>query len=198
MDDSIRHLSPFEAIRRVAEDGSSYWSARDLAKILGYTEYNKFTKSIEKAKEACGNSGQAVEDHFAHMSEMIQIGKGGKRSFETVLLSRYACYLIVQNADSSKPLVALGQTYFAVQTHRQRLPISWLHFPKISFDSSGGIKCRFIIFSLLRPRSMPVSSKRRTLPSFRIMAMLASMEDSKPRIFMPASSSSQASAFWTL
>lgn len=121
MDDSIRHLSPFEAIRKVAEDGSSYWNARDLAKILGYTEYNKFAKTIDKAKEACRNSGQSVEDHFAHMSEMIQTGKGAKRRFDTVLLSRYACYLIVQNADPSKPLVALGQTYFAVQTHRQEM-----------------------------------------------------------------------------
>lgn len=121
MDDSIRHLSPFEAIRRIAEDGSSYWSARDLAKILGYTEYNKFSNTIEKAKEACRNSGQPVEDHFAHMSEMIQTGKGARRQFGTVLLSRYACYLIVQNADPSKPLVAMGQTYFAVQTRRQEV-----------------------------------------------------------------------------
>ena len=67
------HLSPFEAIRREAEDGSEYWSARDLAKILGYTQYNKFTNAIEKAEEACKNSGQAVEDHFTHMSEMVRI-----------------------------------------------------------------------------------------------------------------------------
>lgn len=121
MDESIRHLSPFEAIRRVAEDGSSYWNARDLAKILGYTEYRKFINTIEKAREACRNSGQPVEDHFAHMSEMVTIGSGAKRTIDTVLLSRYACYLIVQNADPSKLLVALGQTYFAVQTHRQEM-----------------------------------------------------------------------------
>ena len=116
-----KQLSPFEAIRRDAEDGSEYWSARDLAKILGYTQYNKFIRAIAKAEEACKNSGHAVEDHFTHTSEMVSIGSGAKRKFDTVLLSRYACYLIVQNADPSKPIVALGQTYFAVQTRRQEV-----------------------------------------------------------------------------
>jgi len=120
-DSRVPHTSPFEAIRRVAEDGSEYWSAREIAKILGYTQYNKFTNAIAKAEEACQNSGQAVSDHFTHVSEMIETGKGAKREFNTVYLSRYACYLIVQNADPSKPIVALGQTYFAVQTRRQEL-----------------------------------------------------------------------------
>lgn len=112
----LPHVSPFEAIRREAEDGSEYWSARDLARILGYTQYNKFKNAIEKAEEACQNSGQAVSDHFTHVSELIEVGKGAKRKFDTVYLSRYGCYLIVQNADPSKPIVALEQTYFAVQT----------------------------------------------------------------------------------
>ncbi len=115
------HVSPFEAIRRETEGGTEYWSARDLAKVLGYTQYNKFTNAIEKAEEACRNSGQPVSDHFTHVSEMIKTGKGAKRQFNTIRLSRYACYLIVQNADPSKPIVALGQTYFAVQTRRQEL-----------------------------------------------------------------------------
>jgi DNA-damage-inducible protein D len=117
----IPHTSPFEAIRKEAEDGSEYWNARELAKILGYTQYNKFTNAITKAEEACKNSGQAVSDHFTHVSEMVTIGSGAKRKFDTAFLSRYACYLIVQNADPSKPIVALGQTYFAVQTRRQEL-----------------------------------------------------------------------------
>ena len=119
--DDAPHISPFEAIRRVAEDGSEYWSARDLAKILGYTEYGKFRNAIQKAETACENSGQAVADHFAHVSEMVGIGSGAKRKVEDVHLSRYACYLLVENSDPSKPIVALGQAYFAVQTRRQEL-----------------------------------------------------------------------------
>jgi hypothetical protein len=69
------HTSPFDAIRRVDEDGNEYWSARDLARLLGYTQYNKFTHAIEKAKESCQKSGQAISDHFTHMSEMIPTGK---------------------------------------------------------------------------------------------------------------------------
>lgn len=115
------HISPFEQIRKVSEEGTEYWSARDLAKILGYTQYNKFTNVIEKAKEACRNSGQPVENHFTHTSEMVEIGSGAKRKFNTILLSRYACYLIIQNSDPTKPIVALGQTYFTVQTRRQEI-----------------------------------------------------------------------------
>jgi DNA-damage-inducible protein D len=115
------HTSPFETIRKVAEDGSEYWSARDLAKILGYTEYGKFKNAIKKAEEACENSGQAGSDHFAHVSEMVGIGSGAKRKVDDVHLSRYACYLLIQNSDPTKPIVALGQTYFAVQIRRQEI-----------------------------------------------------------------------------
>src|SRR5713226_86072 len=114
-------ISPFESIRRQTEDGSEYWSARELGKILGYTEYGKFQNAIQKAETACKNSGQAISVHFAHVSDMIATAKGAQREVEDFELSRYACYLIVQNADSSKPIVALGQTYFAVQTRRQEL-----------------------------------------------------------------------------
>lgn len=92
-----------------------------LAKILGYTEYGKFSNAIKKAEEACKDSGRAVSDHFAHVSEMVSIGSGAKRKVSDVHLSRYACYLLIQNSDSEKPIVALGQTYFAVQTRRQEL-----------------------------------------------------------------------------
>jgi DNA-damage-inducible protein D len=115
------HVSPFETIRKVNENDNEYWSARDLAKILGYTEYGKFKNAIQKAEEACQNSDQAVSDHFAHVSDMIEVGKRARRKVDDVHLSRYACYLLVQNSDPTKPIVALGQTYFAVQTRRQEI-----------------------------------------------------------------------------
>jgi len=101
-------------------EGVEFWSARDLGEALGYkTNYRNFKKVIERAIVACENSGQDVADHFAQTRKMIQLGKGAQRSVEDVHLSRYACYLIVQNADPGKEVVALGQTYFAVQTRRQ-------------------------------------------------------------------------------
>ncbi len=117
-----QRISPFEAIRRENEQGNEYWSARELGKILGYaTNYRNFQKAIQKGEEACKNSGQAVSDHFAFVRNMIRVGKGAKREVEDMHLSRYACYLVVQNADPSKPLVSLGQTYFAVQTRRAEI-----------------------------------------------------------------------------
>src|SRR5260370_28196261 len=120
-ENGVPHASPFEAIREEAEDGSEFWSARDLSKILGYTEWRNFTTAIEKAKEACQNSGQAVSDHFVEANKLIEAGKRARRKIEDYHLSRYACYLLIQNADPSKPIVAFGQTYFAVQTRRQEL-----------------------------------------------------------------------------
>lgn len=116
-----QHISPFDAIRKVDSQGNEYWSARDLAKILEYVLWQKFRNVIAKAQEACKNSDQAITDHFIHVDKMIQAGKGAQRKIDDYHLSRYACYLIVQNADPAKPIVALGQTYFAVQTRRQEL-----------------------------------------------------------------------------
>lgn len=116
---AVPHISPFESIRRVTEEGYEYWSARDLAKVLGYIRWDKFKTAIQKAETACENSGQHIEDHFSHVGNMVDIGSGAKREIEDVHLSRYACYLIIQNADPSKEIVALGQTYFAIQTRRQ-------------------------------------------------------------------------------
>jgi DNA-damage-inducible protein D len=115
------HTSPFDAIRKVADDGSEYRSARELYKLLGYSRWEKFQKSIEEAKIACENSNQAVADHFHLEVQSIKSGKGARRPIEDYRLSRYACYLIVQNADPAKPIVALGQTYFAYQTRRQEI-----------------------------------------------------------------------------
>ncbi len=120
-DIQTQHSSPFDAIRRVDEQGNEYWSARELSKLLGYTRFDKFSNVLSKAEEACKNSGQAISDHMSHVRHMIPTGKGAKRPAEDVLLSRYGAYLVVQNADPDKPIVALGQQYFAVQTRRQEL-----------------------------------------------------------------------------
>ncbi|MFA5839331.1 MAG: DNA damage-inducible protein D [Candidatus Margulisiibacteriota bacterium] len=115
----------FDQIKKINEYGKEYWSARDLFKLLGYTEYNKFVPAIERAKEACKNSGQSVVDHFAEVSEMIKIATGTEkealRSVENYSLSRYACYLIAQNGDPRKEEIALAQTYFVIQTRKQEV-----------------------------------------------------------------------------
>ena len=115
------HDSPFERIKRSNDAGNEYWSSRNLSQILGYSDYRNFEQVVKKAKAACFNSGHRIEDHFVDITEMIEIGKGGQRSVHSVYLSRYACYLIVQNADPSKEIVALGQTYFAIQTRKQEV-----------------------------------------------------------------------------
>jgi DNA-damage-inducible protein D len=112
----------FEHIKRLDKNGNEYWSGRELAKVLEYSEYRHFKPVIEKAKEACKNSGQPVENHFEDYLEMVKIGSGAERPFDDgIKLSRYACYLIVQNADPSKEIVATGQTYFAIQTRLQEI-----------------------------------------------------------------------------
>jgi len=111
----------FEQLKRTDAKGNEFWSARELSKVLEYSEYRHFIPVMEKAKEAAENSGQSAPDHFEDLLDMIEIGKGGRREIENVKLSRYACYLIVQNADPAKEVVALGQTYFAVQTRLQEI-----------------------------------------------------------------------------
>jgi DNA-damage-inducible protein D len=112
---------PFEGIKHINNSGQEYWSARDLAKILEYSEYRHFQPVIEKAKIACLKSGHSIENHFEDILEMVEIGSRAKRSLPSMRLSRYACYLIVQNGDSSKSIIAKGQTYFAMQTRKQEL-----------------------------------------------------------------------------
>ena len=111
----------FERHKRLDDNGNEFWQARDLSKMLEYSEYRHFLPVLERAKEACENSGYLVADHFEDVLDMVVIGSGAKRKISSVKLSRYACYLIVQNADPSKEVVALGQTYFAVQTRLQEI-----------------------------------------------------------------------------
>lgn len=115
------HHQTFDGIKQTNSAGEEFWLARQLGKILDYAEYRNFLPVIEKAKKACANSGQPVSDHFVEIHEMIEIGKGGQREMPSYALSRYACYLIVQNGDPAKPVIANGQTYFAIQTRRQEL-----------------------------------------------------------------------------
>lgn len=108
--------SPFDAIRH-EDDQGEWWSARELGTLLGYkTNYRNFTAAIERAKIACEGSGNVVSDHFAETRNMVTVGSGAKRTVDDYRLTRYACYLVAQNADPTKEIVAQAQTYFATQT----------------------------------------------------------------------------------
>lgn len=113
--------SLFESIRHVNEYGQEFWYARELQEALNYTKWGNFKKVIDRAIESCNNSDYSVSDHFAEVGKMVSIGSGATRKLDDYELSRYACYLIVQNGDPRKKVIALGQTYFAVKTRQQEL-----------------------------------------------------------------------------
>ncbi len=116
------HISPFDAIRHEDEQLGEYWSARELYKILGYTEWRNFNNVVMKrAMRACEENGRAVADHFVRSYKMVTLGSGSQRKTEDVLLSRYAAYLVVMNGDPKMSVVAMGQEYFAEQTRRQEI-----------------------------------------------------------------------------
>lgn len=121
MNQNLVPTNIFEEIKSTSSTDKEYWSARSLAKVLGYVEYRNFQMVLKNAKESCKNSRQSVKNHFVEVNDMIAIGKNASREVDDVLLSRYACYLVMQNADPSKEIVALGQTYFAIQTRKQEL-----------------------------------------------------------------------------
>lgn len=111
----------FETIKHINEFGQEFWYARELSKILQYSDWRNFQNAIFKAMEACKNSGNEISYHFGEATNMINIGKTAQREVDDYVLSRYACYLVVMNGDSQKEIIALGQTYFAVKTRQQEL-----------------------------------------------------------------------------
>lgn len=111
----------FESIKHINENGQEFWYARELQKVLGYSEWRNFQNVIHKAKDACKNSGNSVQDHFVDVNKMVGIGSNASRPVDDIEFSRYACYLVVMNGDSTKEIIALGQTYFAVKTRQQEL-----------------------------------------------------------------------------
>lgn len=118
----ITHVSPFDAIRHTDGEHGEHWSARELCKILGYTEWRNFNNTvIKRAMKACEENGRAISDHFVQSYKAIIGGKGAKQEVKDVLLSRYAAYLVVMNGDPKMPVVAMGQEYFAEQTRRQEI-----------------------------------------------------------------------------
>lgn len=111
----------FENIKHINEYGQEFWYARELQQALEYSQWRRFEETIERAKTACLQSGNSIEDHFADVGKMVAIGSGAQREIDDIILSRYACYLIVMNGDPRKQIIAVGQTYFAVKTRQQEL-----------------------------------------------------------------------------
>ena len=120
-EETVYTESLFESIRHVNEYGQEFWYARELQVALEYTEWRNFCKVIDKAKEACKGSNNVVSEHFVDVNKTSPMPNGGEREIADIELSRYACYLIVQNSNPRKKVIALGQTYFAVKTRQQEL-----------------------------------------------------------------------------
>lgn len=124
---NVKEYKRFEDIKHAEDNGTEYWYARELAPELEYIQWRNFSKVIDKAILSCKNTGYVIADHFAEVSKMVDIGSDTQRKIKDYRLSRYACYLIVQNGDPRKEVIALGQTYFAIQTRRQEIIDTFNH-----------------------------------------------------------------------
>ena len=113
--------SIFENIKNIDEYGNEYWYARELSKVLEYSDWRNFLKVLNKAKEACENSGFNVDEQLVEVNKLSKRNNNATANIQDFKLTRYICYLVVQNADPSKEVVALGQTYFAIQTRKQEI-----------------------------------------------------------------------------
>ena len=121
LDNKENYNKTFEDIKHIDENEIEFWYARELQSVLNYKEWRKFENVINKAKESCENSDITVFDHFVEVDKMVQIGSGAERKQKDYKLTRYACYLIAQNGDTRKKVIALAQTYFAIQTRKQEI-----------------------------------------------------------------------------
>lgn len=122
MNDIVKYSEEtFENIKHISDSGEEYWLARELQKTLEYAKWENFYNVICKAKEACKNSQNLIEDHFPDIKKTIEMPKNAVKEIDDIMLSRYACYLIVMNGDPRKEVIALGQTYFAVKTRQQEI-----------------------------------------------------------------------------
>lgn len=118
---NAKEYKTFESIKHLSSKGNEFWNARELVPVLEYVQWRNFAKVLDRAMLACKNSGYEISEHFAEVSKTIKMPKTAKKQVVDYELSRYACYLIVQNGDPRKEVIALGQTYFAIQTRRQEV-----------------------------------------------------------------------------
>ena len=170
---SEEHLSPFEQIKQIDDTGAEFWSSRDFAQVLEYDNYRNFERVIKKARLACFNSGHKIEDHFVDADDMIEIGKGGKRSVKTILMSRYACYLAIQNADPARRLSRRAKPILPFRPGG-RNSATRIGFWKTIAACSCGTSSSTITPSWPMPPRAPGSSNPSTTPFSKTTATRAS------------------------
>ena len=174
---SAKEYKCFEDIKRIRPDGSEYWAARELAPVLDYAKWENFYKVIKRAMIACENSGRSTLECFPEVRKTSPMPKGGVKDILDYELSRYASYLIVQNGEPRKEVIALGQTYCAIQTYRQEVADRFNQLDEdsrrlvVAVISSSGISF------WLRPHGTQALSRRKNLQSFRMLDIWACMAE---------------------